>query len=165
MDAKKLSTSLVFGLVLAATVGFGALVNYLSNTVTYSVSIESPIALGSISGSGTVHGGDTQTYSYDVTNNANNAIEGIHQFVITEPEGAVASCDDDLTAVSFTYQEGEEEPTSFEVTCTADGNVLTLTTAGVTHGAGATGTATWEITFNPAIQPGDYAFSITVVPA
>ena len=164
MDTKKLSTSLVFGLVLAATIGFGALVNYLSNTVTYSVSIESPITLGEISGSSTVHGGDTQTYSYSVTNNANNDIEGIHQFVITEPEGAEASCDDDLTAVSFTYKEGEVTQTP-EVTCTAEENVLTLTTESVEHGAEATGTATWEITFNPAIQPGDYAFSITVIPA
>ena len=164
MDVKRLSTSLVFGLVLAAAVGFGALVDYLSNTVTYSVSIESPITLGDVSGSGTVHGGDTQIYSYSVTNNANNPITGIHQFVITEPEGAVASCDD-LTEMSFTYKEGEGEPTSFDVTCTAEGNVLTLTTTGVEHGAGATGTATWNITFNPAIQPGDYTFSITVVPA
>jgi len=162
MDAKRLSTSLVFGLVLAAAVGFGALVDYLSNTVTYTVSIESPIALGEISGSGTVHGGDTQTYSYSVTNNANNPITGIHQFVITEP--AAASCND-LTEMSFTYQEGEGDPVSFDVECTAEENVLILTTAGVEHGAGATGTATWSITFNPAIQPGDYSFSITVVPA
>lgn len=138
-------------------VAFGALVNYLSNTQTYSATIESPIAIGDISGSGTIHGGDTQTYSYTVTNNANNDITGDFIFIIHEPDTAT---EDDLSDYSFTY--GDQ---SYDVTISTEGNDLKLVASGVTIEAGSENVqATWSLTFNPAIEPGDYSFETYVAP-
>jgi len=154
---KKIAIALI-PILLMSGVGLGALVNYLSNTVTLqNVKIESPIALSDISGSASIHGGDKQSYSYSVTNNANNEIDGVFKFVIHEPDTAKA---DDLTAYSLTVG-----GTSYNLQASQSGNDYILTSEAVPLPAGQTVTATWKITFNPAIKPGTYGYETVVVPA
>jgi len=153
---KKIALALIP--ILLIGVGLGALVDYLSNTLTLqNVKIESPIALSDFSGSTSVHGGDKQSYSYNVTNNANNEIKGVFKFVIHEPANATA---DDLTSYSLTVGE-----TSYELEASQSGNDYILKSKAVPLAAGDKVTATWTITFNPAIKPGTYSFETVVVPA
>jgi len=153
---KKIALALIP--ILLIGVGLGALVDYLSNTVTLqNVQIESPIALSDISGSISVHGGDTQSYSYYVKNNANNEIKGVFKFVIHEPDNATT---DDLTSYNLTVG-----GTSYNLTASQSGNDYILTSEPVPLTAGDKVTATWTITFNPAIKNGTYSFETVVVPA
>jgi len=153
---KKIALALIP--ILLIGVGLGALVDYLSNTVTLqNVQIQSPIVLGDISGSTSVHGGDTQSYSYSVTNNANNGINGVFKFVIHEPANATA---DDLTSYSLTVN-----GTSYNLYASQSGSDYILKSEAVPLTAGKTVNATWTITFNSAIKPGTYSFETVVVPA
>ncbi len=159
---------LIIPLLLMLGIGLGALVNYLSNSLTKSVEIDSPLSIHDLGGTldGTVYGGDTRTVTYQVDNRANNPILGKHQLIIY--------CDDfdlngsEIVKVEFSYN--NEQPYQITDSSVQDVNgdgkkELVYTSNIVTHEAQASNVvANWTITFNPAIQPGNYSFETQVVP-
>jgi len=154
---KKIALALIP--ILLIGVGLGALVDYLSNTIyLQNVQISSPIELqGTISGSTTIYGGDTQQYTYDALNHANNNIDGKFKLVIHEPDTADLK---DLTSYSLTV-----DGNLISLTASVKGNDYILESDSVTIPAGKTVSVVWKVTFAPNIEPGTYNFESTVLPA
>jgi len=154
---KKIVATLLPILVFTG-VGLGALVNYLSNTIyLQNVQINSPIELqGTISGSTTVYGGDTQQYTYNAVNHANNDISGKFKLVIHEPDTANLK---DLTSYSLTV-----DGNLISLTASVKGNDYILESDSATIPAGQTVSVVWNVTFAPNIEPGNYSFETIVLP-
>jgi len=170
---KKLSSGLLVGLLLMAAFGAAALVNYLSNTITYNATVASPITVTVTSPAdgnfGTIYGGDTRSVEYNTTNHANNPVSGRHVLVIYGPSDLNGT---ELDEIKFTYDGTTYTLSDGDIVINATQDVdedgdkdLIITTPEINHAAGSTDVATkFEITFNAAIQPGDYSFDVKVVP-
>lgn len=157
---KKLTSLIPFALVLA--IGLGALVNYLSNTVTYTANIESPFEISVLEEdstlAGTIYGGGTYSAVYEVKNRANNPVEGKHQLVIIEPD----ACNlDDVIGIKL-YKDGVDTEVDFDTKC--EGNNYIITSDYVSVDGSRSSEFEYKITFNPAIKPGEYSFEITILP-
>jgi hypothetical protein len=162
----KIGVPATLALLISAGLGIAALVNYLSNTITFSATIKSPITLQPDTiDLGTVYGGDTKEIIYHTSNSANNDISGKHVVYLFGPADATQ---DDLTNVEFEYG-GTGYTVTWQVVSDINGDGykdLQLITDSVTHGAGSSDVETkWTITFNPVLKPGSYSGQILVIPA
>ncbi len=152
-------------LLLIGGIASGALVKYLSNTLTLeNVKIESPLMLSGLQGPTEVYGGDTWTYTYAVENRANSKIKGVFKFIIHEPDKA---SEEDLASYSFAVCEATNgrKCVGKHVEAEASGTDYILTSEPVELGAKHSYEVDWTLTFNPAIKPGTYSVETCVVPA
>lgn len=171
---KILGSNIGILLLAGSVIGLGALVNYLSNTITYTATLESPLYLHDLDPAngdfGTVYGGDTRTASYLTDNRANNDVDGKHEITIYAASTDLAS--GDITEVVFTYDGVSYTLSGTQITETTgdfngDGLAdLRYTAPVITHTANSANVATsWDITFNSALAPDNYSFEVVVRPA
>jgi len=163
-------------LLLAGGISLGALVNYLSNTITLTTKVESPLHLHdrAVIKNGTVlqdpvtiYGGDTIDITYKVDNRANNAVDGVHRLIITPLEGSELT-GEEIDDVTFTYGDAEyqmctETQTGDCVNITAADGVITIYSPVITHEAGSEVDTKFTITWDPATEPGTYRFEAQVI--
>lgn len=161
-------------LLVLAIPAMAILVNYLSNTITYTMTIQSPFKIqviypnpseDELSGDfGTVYGGSTIQAWYSVENRANNPITVIHEIVVFGPSDLNGS---EITEAK--YSRDGEPFVDLTLVDTKDVNgdgKIDL----IYHSNPETYDAeSWEddyinFTFNPAIEPGDYSFTVTLIP-
>lgn len=146
--------------IVFLSIGLAALVNYLSNTLSFQASIESPFKLvineTETTLKGTIYGGGTYYVVYTVENRANKEVSGKHELTI------YMSCEGDEVTDAKIYKNGEEVAVNIEKTC--DEGKLVLTSGDITENSEATDTFKYEITFNPAIEPGEYDFELVIRP-
>lgn len=148
--------------IVFLSIGLAALVNYLSNTISFQANIESPFKLvideTETTLKGTIYGGGTYYVVYTVENRANNKVSGKHELTIYMPcEGNEVT-----DAKIYKYDNEKEDPFSVGIAC-SDGK-LVLTSDDITEDGEATDTFKYEITFNPAIKPGEYRFELVIRP-
>lgn len=148
--------------IVFLSLGLAALVNYLSNTVSFQANIESPFELvineEETTLKGTIYGGGTYYVVYQVENRANNEVSGKHELTIYIGE----NCEEDEVTDAKIYKNGEEVEVDIEKTC-SDGK-LVLTSDYITEDSEATDIFKYEVTFNPAIEPREYAFELVIRP-
>ncbi len=154
-------------LLLAGGISLGALVNYLSNTITFQAEVKSPIEIHDLTAPDTIYGGDTTDITYVTDNYANNAVDGVHRLIITPPEGSELT-GEEIDDVTFTYGETEYPMCTPDLTencvdvVAADG-VITLYSPTITHEAGSSVNTKFTITWDPATEPGTYGFEAQVI--
>jgi hypothetical protein len=163
---KKLLTLL--GLILGLGIAFGALVQVISNTITYSFKTELPFQLTinqPLNGSfETIYGGSTVEAIYTVENRANNNVSAVNEIIVYGPS--------DLNGTEITTMEFSEDGTNYvtlSVYTTEDRNRdgktdIVYRTNPVSYKASSTKENYLRITFNSAIEPGNYSFEVRLLP-
>jgi len=99
MKLKKLLTSTTLTILTLAGLASAVLVNYLSNTISLSIQTETPLEVkftevsdqleivDSNTVQGTIYGGDTFWFKYEVTNHANNDIPRFPVIIVSSGDG------------------------------------------------------------------------------
>jgi len=159
---------ILLGLMLGLGVAFGALVQIISNTITYTFKTELPFQLTikePASGDfGTIYGGSTVVAKYTVENRANNDISAVNEIVIYGPDNLDGS---EITSIEFS-KDGVNYVTLNIYTIedrNGDGKTdIVYRTDAVSYNALSTEENYLRITFNTAIQPGDYSFDVKLLP-
>ena len=154
-------------LIPLLTISLGALVDYLSNTLTFQAEVKSPIEISNLTAPDTISAGDTTSINYTTINHANNAVDGVHRLTITPPEGSQLT-GEEIDDVTFTYGETEypmctETQTENCVNVVAADGVITLYSPTITHEAGSSVNTKFTITWDPATEPGTYGFEAQVI--
>jgi len=163
---KKLLTLL--GLMLGLGVAFGALVQVISNTITYSFEAELPFQLTinqPLNGNfGTIYGGSTVVANYTVTNRANNNVSAVNEIIVYGPSNLNGT---EITAMEFS-RDGTNYETLSNYTIedrNRDGKTdIVYRTDLVSYNASSSEENYLRITFNSAIQPGNYSFEVRLLP-
>jgi hypothetical protein len=163
---KKLLTLL--GLMLGLGVAFGALVQVISNTITYTLTTNLPFQLTinqPVGGDfGTVYGGDTKVAIYTVENRANNPVSAVNEIVIYGPSNLDGS---EITSMEFSRDGVSYEPVSIYTIEDRNGDGKTdivYRTGTISYSALSSEDNYLRITFNSAIEPGDYSFDVKLLP-
>jgi hypothetical protein len=155
-------------LLLIGGVAFGALVTVISNTITYRMTTDLPFQLTIVSPTagdlGTVYGGDTKVAVYRVENRANNPVNAVNEIVIYGPSDLDGS---EITSMEFS-RDGTDYVT-LNVFAIEDRNGdgkadIVYRTDAVSYNALSSEDNYLRITFNPAIEPGDYSFDVKLLP-
>jgi hypothetical protein len=160
----------VFVLALMVVGGASAaLVSYLSNTTTVSVSVESPLLVrvapetgGTWETSqnlGTVYGGDTVNWRTRVDNRANAVING--DLVSSIDNGLGTTSCSDFTSLMI-YDPGTSSWVDVMPLCTDTAGQAVITIP-VAYLALESETYQASMTFNPAVIPADYVVSSQVM--
>jgi hypothetical protein len=162
---KKLLT--LFGLMLGLGIAFGALVQVISNTITYTFKTDLPFQLTikqpANGDFGTIYGGDTREAIYTVENRANNPVSAINEIVIYGP----SNLDGSETNVEFSRDGTTWAPLSVYAIEDRNGDGKTdivYRTDAVSYNALSSEDNYLRITFNSAIEPGDYSFDVKLLP-
>jgi len=155
-------------LFLLGGIAFGALVEVISNTITYQFTTDLPFQLtikqpagGSF---GTVYGGSTVSATYTVENRANNAVSAVNEIVIYGPSDLDGS---EITSIEFSRDGTTWTPLSVYKIEDRNGDGKTdivYRTDAVSYNALSSEDNYLRVTFNPAIQPGDYSFDVKLLP-
>jgi len=155
-------------LFLMVGIAFGTLVNIISNTVTYSFETDLPfeltIKVPENGDFGKVHGGSTVLATYTVENRANNAVSAVNEIVIYGPSNLNGS---EITSIEFSKDGTSWTPLSvFEIVDrNGDGKAdIVYRTDAVSYNASSSEDNYLRITFNPAIEPGNYSFEVKLLP-
>ena len=163
---KKLLTLL--GLMLGFGIAFGALVQVISNVVTYTFKTELPFQLTIVSPAGgdfgTVYGGSTVVARYTVENRANNPVNAVNEIVIYGPDNLDGS---EITSMEFSEDGTTWTPLSVYTIEDRNGDGkadIVYRTCAISYNALSSEDNYFRITFNPAIQPGDYSFDVKLLP-
>jgi len=160
--SKKMLT--ILGLILGLGIAFGALVQVISNVITYSFKSEVPFKLVITSPQGcadntecnlgTVYGGSTVELGFNVTNRANNDLTGTYKIEII-PGNQALNCDE-LKSVELGGQ-------NITDTCVkTDGSVYFNTSETIVKES--TVEKTLKITFNEALHEDNYTIAISILP-
>ena len=156
----------VFALVAVAMIGLAtaALVPYISNSVSGTVSVSSPLTL-SISKDNSswhtssvtldkVYGFDSLGIYYKLHNNGNKVITANATIIISNSNG-------DATCEDFSNMTATVEGHTGYVPCTNNvtGGTAILTSEGVVLSDEQTGYATFNVTFEGNVKPATYTFT------
>lgn len=155
-------------LILVASPAMAALVNYLSNTITFSFRVESPIHLTIISPAngdiGEITGGSNFTVSYKVENRANNNINGVEEVVLCGIEPLTG---DEFASAEYSVNGISYKPLR-KVDPTIAGNIqqpcLIYHTDPMTYRGGSESIHYLRFKLKTSMQPGQYKLSVRVVP-
>jgi len=166
----------VFAIVMVAMIGLAsaALVPYLSNALTTTIGVDSPIAIDGFEATMSAYGGETEILSATLVNQADAQIKGKIQIVITNTGMTL----DDFTSLTASIKEyiGTDPTPVFsaddvDLTTTgafvgsvdADTNTITITTLERTFEIDETWDAEIAVGFK-ANALGDYTVNVTVIP-
>lgn len=159
----------VFVLVAVMMVGLAsaALVSYISNSVSGTATVESPLtfevsttgysSMSKVADFGTVYGGQTQTLYTKITNNANTPLTGNNvTIIVSDSVNNDVKCDE-ITEIVADDSSGNEVARLTDGTnalkCVDNGNTISIVTAPVILGAGASQSMSFDITVAPNMMP------------
>jgi len=164
---KKLLTLL--GLMLGLGVAFGALVQIISNTIKYSFQSELPFELVITSPADcvnqttceleTVYGGSTVELGFNVTNRANNNLEGTYKIEII-PTRQALDCNEISSVKLIDLENSGQDITD---TCVEEDKAVYFNTT-ETIIKESTVEKTLEITFNKTLHEDNYTIAISILP-
>jgi len=158
-------------MVLTAGIGGAILVDYLSNTITADVTVESPIMQEISKGEGwtdtisieAIKGGDTITFHTRTTNLADAPITGTVDNIVTNPWGLAP---EDFASVCVTTNgDGPYDLIAMGLCTQGDANTVTFSygPTPITWQAGQVDITEIEVTFK-SNATGTYTFTSQVVP-
>lgn len=150
--------------IVCISAAFGILVNYLSNTTTVNLNVESPLIASVGDGInwdstlmlGQYYGGETVQYYGKAENLANGEIEGIYRNVITNSL-QTPSCDD--------FQEIRVDGIDVKPFCeTQPGIVIFTTSSGtLTFSNYETKLFNMELIFEGHVEPASYSIEAQII--